>query len=153
MLQATSLFPSRALPAHFRCAPHPYSAPDSQNLRARSCALFLLAPLVKPDQVSLGGHPFSHLQGTHPLHRQLRYPVMFNVKVGLDVRGRPPHRVVRGVVEWLPASCDVKMKRPSGGPRVPLSVSCNASEEAGQSVSHQHTLTSTITPTAGSAKS
>jgi len=69
MFQATSLFPSRALPAHFRCAPHPYSAPDSQNLRARSRALFLLAPLVKPDQVSLGGHPFSRLQGTHPLQR------------------------------------------------------------------------------------
>jgi len=68
-LQATSLFPSHALPAHFRCAPHPYSALDSQNLRARSCALVSLALLVKPDQVSLGGHPFSRLQGTHPLHR------------------------------------------------------------------------------------
>jgi len=68
-LQATSLFPSRALPAHFRCAPHPYSALDSQNLRARSCALVSLALLVKPDQVSLGGHPFSRLQGTHPLQR------------------------------------------------------------------------------------
>ena len=56
------------LPAHFRCAPHPYSALDSQNLRARSCALVSLALLVKPDQVSLGGHPFSRLQGTHPLH-------------------------------------------------------------------------------------
>jgi len=68
-LQATSLLPSRALPAHFCCTPHPYSALDSQNLRARSCALFSLALLVKPDQVSLGRHPFSHLQGTHPLHR------------------------------------------------------------------------------------
>jgi len=33
-----------------------------------------------------------------------------------------------------PASCDVKMKRPSGKPRVPLSISCNASEETGQQV-------------------
>ena len=71
-LQATSLFPSRALPVHFRCAPHPYSALDSQNLRARSCALVSLALLVKPDQVSLGGHPFSRLQGTHPLQRASR---------------------------------------------------------------------------------
>ena len=63
------LFPSRALPAHFRCTPHPYSALNSQNLQVRSCALFSLALLVKPDQVSLGGHPFSRLQGTHPLHR------------------------------------------------------------------------------------
>jgi len=63
-----TLLPSHALPAHLRCAPHPYSALDSQNLRACSCALFSLAPLVKPDQVSLDGHPFSHLQGTHPLH-------------------------------------------------------------------------------------
>ena len=69
MLQATSLFPSHTLPAHFCCAPHPYSALDSQNLRVRSCALFFLALLVKPDQVSLGGHPFSRLQGTHPLQR------------------------------------------------------------------------------------
>jgi len=80
------------------------------------------------------GHPPVLVQVTD-LARQLRYLVMFDVEVGLDVRGRPPCLVVRGVVEWSPASCDVKMKRPSGGPRVPLSISCNASEEAGQSVS------------------
>jgi len=67
MLQATSLLPSHTLPAHLCCTPHPYSALNSQNLRACSCALFSLALLVKPDQVSLGRHPFSCLQGTHPL--------------------------------------------------------------------------------------
>jgi len=56
---------------------------------------------------------------------------MFNVEVGLDVRGRPLRHVVGGVVEWSPASCNLMMKRPSGGPQVPLSISCNASEEAG----------------------
>jgi len=60
---------------------------------------------------------------------------MFDVKVGLDVHGRPPCCVAHGVVEWSPVSCDVKMKQPSGGPQISLSISCNASEEAGQLVS------------------
>jgi len=40
-------------------------------------------------------------------------------------------RLSKRVSLLMTASCDEKMKRPSGGPLVLLSISCNAREETG----------------------
>jgi len=106
--------PSRALPAHVCCTPHPYSALDSQNLRACSCALFFLAPLVKPDQVSLGRHPFSRLQGTHPLHCPLCKVICRHAIVSQSVDlGQSKHNTNKGLQKCvsggLPPRCPERM--------------------------------------------